>query len=189
MGAGSLQRLAAALAHYQRCGYVYVECPWFVDPEYLLTTCSPEQVVTTTVGSLVGSAEQAFISLDHQGKLRRGRYVGYTPCFRNEGHETDTHRFGFNKIELYQTDDVSDAALQVMIDKVRACFYGIWPHANCGEDVVETIPTNEGFDLMIGGIEVGSYGRREWKNLTWLYGTGLAEPRFGIAMKENMAVR
>jgi hypothetical protein len=42
-------------------------------------------------------------------------------------------------------------------------------------------PTDDCMDLTINGIEVGSYGKREFKNIKWIYGTGLAEPRFSIA--------
>lgn len=46
-----------------------------------------------------------------------------------------------------------------------------------------------GYDLLLSGIEVGSYGFREYKNNKWIYGTGLAEPRFSQAfekfVKEN----
>jgi hypothetical protein len=38
--------------------------------------------------------------------------------------------------------------------------------------------TKEGSDLTIDGIEIGSYGVRNHKNIIWVYGTGLAEPRF-----------
>lgn len=38
------------------------------------------------------------------------------------------------------------------------------------------------YDLEINNIEVGSYGIRQYKNLFWVYGTGLAEPRFSQAI-------
>jgi hypothetical protein len=32
-------------------------------------------------------------------------------------------------------------------------------------------------------IEIGSYGMREYENFKWIYGTGMAEPRFSKARK------
>jgi hypothetical protein len=37
-------------------------------------------------------------------------------------------------------------------------------------------------DWTLNGVEIGSYGVRQYKNLVkWVYGTGLAEPRFTTA--------
>ncbi len=40
--------------------------------------------------------------------------------------------------------------------------------------------TPEGLDIMYNGVELGSYGNRRDE---YIYGTGLAEPRFTHAMK------
>jgi hypothetical protein len=34
------------------------------------------------------------------------------------------------------------------------------------------------YDIMLDGIEIGSYGHRTCLFCNWIYGTGLAEPRF-----------
>jgi hypothetical protein len=31
---------------------------------------------------------------------------------------------------------------------------------------------------MYNGFELGSYGVRQYHDITWIYGTGIAEPRF-----------
>ena len=51
------------------------------------------------------------------------------------------------------------------------------------DDVLGTISTDEGYDIVLNGIEVGSYGIRQHENLRWIYGTGIAEPRFSTALK------
>lgn len=38
-------------------------------------------------------------------------------------------------------------------------------------------------DIVFRGIELGSYGIREHKYLKWVYGTGLAEPRFSNVLQ------
>ena len=51
---------------------------------------------------------------------------------------------------------------------------------------VDVVPTKEGYDLMINGIEVGSYGLRMGNGYEWVYGTGLAEPRFSVAINTGI---
>jgi hypothetical protein len=46
------------------------------------------------------------------------------------------------------------------------------------------VTTEDGLDVEIGGIEVGSYGTRLHEGFSWNYGTGLAEPRFSSALEE-----
>jgi hypothetical protein len=48
-----------------------------------------------------------------------------------------------------------------------------------------SVKTDVGYDLEINGIEVGSYGRREVGDFTWVYGTGLALPRFSQALNRG----
>lgn len=40
-------------------------------------------------------------------------------------------------------------------------------------------------DGELNGIEIGSYGYRSYRELHWIYGTGLAEPRFTLAQKSK----
>jgi hypothetical protein len=46
------------------------------------------------------------------------------------------------------------------------------------------IPTAQGLDIELGGIELGSYGYRSYGRLHWIYGTGFAEPRFSQAVRK-----
>jgi hypothetical protein len=52
---------------------------------------------------------------------------------------------------------------------------------------VDLVMTAEGYDLEIGGIEVGSYAARTADGMSWTCGTGLAEPRFSTAIENKSA--
>jgi hypothetical protein len=53
---------------------------------------------------------------------------------------------------------------------------------------LKVIETEDGWDLELLGIEVGSYGIRRIGDVQYMYGTGLAEPRFGqvLSMLEGV---
>ena len=177
----SLTRIARALNWYQTMGFEYVECPWFVETHIMTATCPPERIVSSTLGNLVGSAEQSFLALEFQGALTKGRYVGYTPCFRPDDVD-DLHQQCFHKVELYQTDDVSHEALKQLIRTAKAFIEGAVYEA--GKDVanVTVERSQDGYDILIKGVEVGSYGIRTYEGKTWVFGTGCAEPRLTKAL-------
>lgn len=183
----SIERLGRALNFYQTVGFEYAECPWMVDPVYLMATCPHERyMVNSDVGALVGSAEQSFIALDAEGGLPPGRYVGYTPCFRPET-EDHWHQKGFNKVELYRTDSVAPWVVMEVLSSAMTFFKGELHRAGLPTNEVTIRETGDGFDLEIAGVEVGSYGKREWtapsgRVLKWVYGTGCAEPRLTKAI-------
>ena len=58
----------------------------------------------------------------------------------------------------------------------------IFFNQHCDREV-ERVKTAEGYDLQIGGVEVGSYGVRSHRGFKWAYGTGLAEPRFSTVAR------
>ena len=50
---------------------------------------------------------------------------------------------------------------------------------------IDCIQTSDlSYDLIYDNIELGSYGIRTYKNLKWIYATGIAEPRFSNTLKE-----
>lgn len=158
------------------------------------------------LNQLVGSAEQSFIYLALHNKLLPGKYQALTPCFRDD-KEDDLHHKYFMKLELIHLnpepinradghtyfgpidrrsedewrssnglDPIEDESIgepydQVMLDAKYAlsCFTG---------KRINIQKTEIGADLTINGIEIGSYGVRTYNHITWVYGTGLAEPRF-----------
>lgn len=171
--------LGAAMQAYIDLGYQPVEVPWAVDEKYIEATLPlPIRSILTEVRygdtvyqkTLVGSAEQGFLSMG----LEPDRYVACTPCFRSEPEYNDHYQRWFMKIELFDNGPGADG-YEMMEDAYRVMqrFSGCTP---------SVLATDEGHDLMINGIEVGSYGNRSVPGIeTWAYGTGLALPRFSVA--------
>lgn len=184
ISADGWQRLTTALEYYTQCGYVYADVPWMVSRDTSLLTCPDRGRIMGVPhhGDLVGSAEQGF--LEAQRQRRRGSYVAITPCFRDEGIQDQLHGFNFMKVELYRDDDVDSETLLDMITSAQQCMQLLLEPEL--ESKLKMVQTEIGFDLELNGIEVGSYGIRTlpWGD-TYLYGTGLAEPRFETAMKKG----
>jgi hypothetical protein len=134
------------------------------------------------LGSLVGSAEQSLLHLDLAGKLKPGAYVACSPCFRLGDAADDLHFPTFMKVELYRNDHDLFQYLKMLKD-AGDLFRELGAQA---EDLAAP-QTDQGIDITLGGIEIGSYGLRthesEDRSLHhWTYGTGLALPRFSQAL-------
>lgn len=199
--------LGKALAFYQSKGFTYVEAPWAVDDATVEITAAPEEWRAPGrmgLGTLVGSAEQSFLHLARRGKLKPGRYVACTPCFRPAEIVDETHWPYFMKIELIDLHPpCAPTEFQVEINdegaaiKLGQHITGVIHMLQCaGEcfrdlgatpDMLATLQTEQGVDIMLNGHEVGSYGLRahEYEDgsiVEWTYGTGLALPRFSQAL-------
>ena len=175
-------RLANAQLFYLGRGYQNVETPWLVSARAVGATLPPEcQPYTTSFGVLVGSGEQGFLQCMLDGVLNPGKSQTTTPCFRDEKILTEMCRQTFVKLELiwYQPED-PQAAYSTVINDALACFFEIADIGAC--DVVRT---EQGVDIFYSGIELGSYGVRQMGGHVWVYGTGLAEPRFSLAIRPN----
>lgn len=128
---------------------------------------------------MVASGEQGFLYLALKGFLPPGRYQAVTPCFRDEPFDL-THTKYFMKNELIITDFSSASVDLTLLEVVAAARSFFVAETSCK---VTTVQEREhGVDLLINGHEVGSYGIRETPFLKWVYGTGLAEPRFTMAV-------
>lgn len=163
--------ISLALDYYEGKGYRYIEVPWLVSRDACFATIPTDFTSgAMSVGSryLVGSGEQGFLDL----KLAPGRYVTCSPCFRAGDNCLPYHQETFMKVELFQNNDVSDIALIVMMNHVVELF----KHLSGKTPAIA--PTDDGWDIELAGVELGSYGRRTALGQTWLYGTGLALPRF-----------
>lgn len=170
-------RLARAMAFYTSKGFVEREMPWHAPLDICALTCpEPERMYRFEDGVLVGSAEQSFMAAQKSGSLSEGRYVALTPCFRREHEETETHRRYFMKVELYAPNTTGDDLAFEFASLAREFMQ------TETDAVVDLVQTAEGFDLEIGGIEVGSYSGRFLGGMGWTCGTGLAEPRFTTAI-------
>jgi seryl-tRNA synthetase len=176
--------LTDALDYYKSRGFAEVPVNWHVRREVHDVTCSdPARMFgLKDYGILVGSAEQAFIEMQLDGRLPSGRYVALTPCFRDEGAgRDDLHALYFMKVELYSTMHADDCYgdIQDLCHAARA-----FMSSRTSLPVI-AVPTSEGIDLEINGIEVGSYSHRSFGGISWTCGTGLAEPRFSMAVAVN----
>ena len=182
--------LSAASRYYAGKYKEIGDAPWFVGEEAISSTKpsfapllklnSPEAADDYSCHP-VASAEQSFIQLMLWDIMPVGRHFAITPCVRSEPIDSlcDTVRFCFMKLELINyTANVKPAEnlLTEIVDDALY-FFKDW-----GVDVF-TEATDQGIDILHvkTGLELGSYGIRQWKDYNWVYGTGLAEPRFSIA--------
>jgi len=172
------KRLASALDWYEAAGFRKLSLPWHARQDVVDVTCpSPDRCYSLGgFGTLVGSAEQSFMQMQFDGLLPKGRWVSLTPCFRHEPVFDDLHHPYFMKVELYSNEDPHEG-LAVEFAGIARRFM-----AELGAPAIELVQTDIGYDLEIGGIEVGSYSTREHAGHVWTCGTGLAEPRFSQAL-------
>lgn len=183
--------IGEAVAFYESIGFTYVEVPWAVSEDAIRATL-PHPFPAMELGRdhgdrglsvmypwtnyLVGSAEQGFLTLD----LEEGAYVGVTPCFRIEDENDILRQDMFMKVELFDNRPKATvaqtltAAERFFRDQLNPVFFR--PKS------LQRVETPFGYDLELGGIEIGSYGERSHPDLgRWVYGTGLACPRFSVA--------
>ncbi|MCZ7862508.1 hypothetical protein O9X98_14130 [Agrobacterium salinitolerans] len=171
-------RLARALDYYSSNGFLRVELDWSAPKDICSITCPDEgRMFAFDDEYLVGSAEQAFMDAQNLGSLPAGRYVALTPCFRREPVVSETHLRHFMKVELFASHDARDE-LAYEFGLLAADFM-----QRETSHVVELVATEEGYDLEIAGLEVGSYAARTANGMSWTCGTGLAEPRFSTAVE------
>lgn len=170
--------LADSVAFYEAAGFEYMELPYFVPTSINNITFDGDGYDVSSLHSLVGSAEQSFLnealSIWRDSDLAPGKYVGVTPCFRREPEHTGLTQPHFMKVELFDCRPEADAWALMLTARQ-------FMRAHCDRLTVET--TSAGWDLMIGQIEVGSYGVRSHRGFRWAYGTGLALPRFSIGSR------
>lgn len=180
------RHVGKAIKKYEKLGYTYIDTPWLVGEEAMRATLPPGKHgfelghPTLKPGKLVGSAEQGFIQLMLDDAIRPGRYVSAGPCFRDEEVVDRTHQYTFFKVELIEIQSstglkLTDSDARYMASEVEEVLYELYG-PGC-----RTVKTNDGWDLEVEGVEVGSFGVREYKSHKWVYGTGLALPRTPIA--------
>ena len=183
------KNLADSVEFYRQKGYTPIEVPWTVT-EYVDDITKPADRVHYQLRHngkcLVASGEQGFLYLYLKDYLPLGRFQTITSCFRDEPYDL-FHEKCFMKNELIITDKVDENHLGSIIDDAREFFCGT---IGCTHDYVEVVKTDlNGLSYDInyvrrnasgdsdGDVELGSYGIRRTEFLTWIYGTGCAEPR------------
>lgn len=174
-------RLARAVEYYEEHGFTRVESPWLVTPSVVDIT-APKGIrrleLKDKKKELVASGEQSFLYLYLKGFLPKGKFQTITPCFRDEVFDLSHCKY-FMKNELIVTDDVGERALSSIVEQAQTFLQ------NETKFSVTPLKTEEGFDLMLGDYEIGSYGIRHTEYLSWIYGTGLAEPRMTMAIQRG----
>ena len=177
--------IAESIKFYERQGYTRVESPWMVSSAVSDITRPPEGVDYHIKDSrsqkvLVASGEQSFLYMYLKGFLPQGKFQTTTPCFRNEPFDA-FHTKYFVKTELINTVSVTQDNLEIMVNTALRHFRNLVPSQL--ESQVQYVPTQEGYDIELAGVELGSYGIRKCEFLEWIYGTAIAEPRFSQAVK------
>lgn len=171
-------RIAQAISFYAGNGYKIIEMPWIASERALNATLPPGASITKCdLGGLVGSAEQSFIDAALHQKLK-GKFLATTPCFRND-IEDELHQKYFMKTELFWNTKEADVH-KVINDALR--FF------RSQEVNPQVLPVEENmWDIVDGvfGIELGSYGIREFEGIKWVYGTGVAEPRLSTVLAKQ----
>jgi thiol-disulfide isomerase/thioredoxin len=163
-------RIARAIEFYQQEGYFYLEVPWTVDYVSITQTAPTNSKLFYLKNKyLVASAEQSFISLLNNLDPNM-KYVACTPCFRDELVYDDFHQLYFMKIELFALKQIEHLAIAKKFFEKELSVYS---------DCIEEKQEEFGTDLLVSGIEIGSYYSRE----NYSCGTGLAEPRFSQAIE------
>lgn len=174
------QILADSIPFYENHGFTRIESPWTVS-SYVDDLTRPKDKLPFKLAHkdkcLVASGEQSFLYLFLKNFLPKGKYQTITPCYRMEAFDF-THTKYFMKNELIITDTVDDHHLNQLVNVARRFLQNYIPNEHL---YVE--PTIEGWDIMWKKyddkepIELGSYGIRQNDVLTYLFGTGISEPR------------
>jgi len=184
-GAVDWKLLSDAITYFAAAGYKYVEVPWSVPSDVTRVTCPEDRwIVTSSLGDLVGSAEQSFMHLKRLGVLGDGKFVACTPCFRNEDVVDELHQRTFMKVELYQPVDEADprGSLERHVEEVMGFYRSLLDPQIHG--LLKSVTMRQyAIDIELAGVEIGSYGLRSWDDASWMYGTAIAEPRFSTVRK------
>lgn len=167
-----------SLKFYDGEGYKRIESPWLVT-EAVDNITKPVDIQSYQVKhngkNLVASGEQSFLYLYLKGFLPKGMFQTVTPCFRSESFDF-LHSKYFIKNELIRTDETDRNALMGTIDSALK-FFRQYISSACVKKI-----NNTSYDIVVldgqqTEYELGSYGIRECSFLSWVYGTGVAEPR------------
>lgn len=172
--------LHKSTVHYEKEGFKRIEAPWLVTEQINDITCPPEatKYYVTKGGkkkTFVASGEQSFLYLINKNFIPYGDYQTITPCMRDDDFD-EYHTKYFMKNELIRyVESPSSNDVKDLVSYAESFFLSIGAQRNL-LTIRETSPIT--YDIEYSGIELGSYGMRRCAFCSWVYGTGLAEPRF-----------
>lgn len=172
--------IARSIDFYEKEGFSRIESPWTVS-KFIDGITKPKDrnsfEIVHNGKCLVASGEQSFLYLYLKGFLPKGMFQTTTPCFRDEPFDF-YHTKYFIKNELIITNDVTRPNLIKIVETATKFFETMFKK-------VDVISLYDGsYDIEVEGQELGSYGIRETEFLTWIYGTGCAEPRTSLLIKQ-----
>ena len=183
--------LNKALKYFSKRGFKQVEVPWRVSKEAIEGTFNSRESFKSDDKFLIGSAEQGFLELYLQNKLTSNQLMSVSPCFRNE-LEDYFHQQEFMKLELIcfldkladldfrfndEYSNVKRLVISFIIKKLKIKTSNIF--------ILGTNESNSIYseDILVNGIEYGSYGIRQFQDKYYIYGTGIALPRASKILK------
>ncbi len=171
---------------YTEQGYERIETPWVVSEKIADITLPSDTHANVIIKNgkrkvFVGSGEQGFLCLINKGFLTPGQYQTVTPCMRNDDFGP-YHTKYFMKNELIWFDSNPDSYYPDMLETVIHDAFTFFSQNVSYQDLLRRVETEEGVDIEYDGIELGSYGIRQCPFVKWVYGTGLALPRFTRAV-------
>lgn len=114
--------------------------------------------------------------------------MSVSPCFRNES-EDYFHQQEFMKLELIYFSNYELDKDEIQYCYIRKCIISFITEKlkvkSSDIVILETKDNNSLYseDILINGIEYGSYGIREFKDKYYIYGTGIALPRASKILK------
>jgi len=192
LGPDVLGRLSRAIEFWVQNGYQFVELPW-VAPAHCTDATKPAFVtaadLATPYGNLVASGEQSFLMLCERNLLPAGdRFVGWTPCFRQEPVFDATHHLYFMKAEVFvkaPSLERARAQMPAIVSGARYWMQEELQRSGCRQQLSLEQLAPDQTDIMLGDVELGSYGIREFAGQVYLYGTACAEPRFTHALARH----
>ena len=175
--------LNKALKYYAKVGFRQIEVPWRVSAEAINSTFNINLSFKSDNKFLIGSAEQGFLELYLRNKLTSNQLMSVSPCFRNK-QEDDLHQQEFIKLELccitnYEIFRVYDSAMEDVVNFIKT-------ELNISDfEIIKTDDSNSIYseDIIINDIEYGSYGIRQFQDMYYIYGTGIALPRASKILK------
>ena len=180
--------LHRACLYYSSLGYQQKETPWIIPEDYGKTTkphidksfVHNNDMFKNQAQELVGSAEQGFIYLLLNNLLPEGKYFSVSPCFRVDNYDK-THLPWFMKLEiLIHSPGNENKYLQCVMEDAFN-FFNTNSIIPCEKVMME----DGTYDINLNGLEIGSYGIRKIESIQYVYGTGVALPRFDIANKNE----
>lgn len=176
--------LYKAIKYFSKHGFTQIETPWRVSKEAIEGTFNSEMSFKSDDKFLIGSAEQGFLELYLNNKLSSfGQFMSVSPCFRNEKPDY-YHQQEFMKLELIYMSNFEiskDDSIYILFRNLAINF--ITKKLKIKNSDIIIVQTNDktslySEDILVNGIEYGSYGIRNFEDMHYIYGTGIALPRF-----------